>query len=313
MLIHPFLFVFNVTIQELMNDLKDIHERLTQVKLDVTRFEYDCNLKSEEILTQNRSIERLVKENSFLRERGEFMSKELDCALSEMKTREKDHLSIKEEYLSQIAYLKDKVAAISEERKKLEESLSDEIKILEERNQRLNRQVKERQNELLILSKDMDAMAREKSTLQEKLEQKEEEIRRCAIKNDVLSARMREIVVKQTEAETIIEELRSEIQVLTDDKLGEEEEASSTSESAKRRIPEPLEDKNVDVAHLQQKTPEIEKSNQSVAPMTQGEHRFLAESVPLKNEKSALVLARAYEIVQGIKEARRLAESNDSG
>jgi chromosome segregation ATPase len=300
-------------IQELIRDLKDIHERLSQVKLDVTRLEYDCNIKSEEILTQNRSIERLVKENSFLRERGEFMSKELDCALSEMKTREKDHLSIKEEYLSQIACLKDKVSAISEERKKLEESLCDEIKILEERNQRLHRQVKERQNELLVLSKDMDAMAREKYSLQEKMAQQEEEIRRYGIKNEVLSVRMREIVVQQTEAEAIIEELKSEIQVLTDEKLGVEEEATSTVESRTKPIKEPLEDKLSEETQLPGKSSAVEKSYSSVLQKTEddlAENRFLMESVPLEShlrkEKNALVWARAYQVVQGIKgEAKR--------
>jgi hypothetical protein len=307
-----FLPLFYVIIQELIRDLKDIHERLTQVKLDVTRLEYDCNIKSEEILTQNRSIERLVKENSFLRERGEFMSKELDCALSEIKTREKDHLSIKEEYLSQIAYLKDKVSAISEERKKLEESLCDEIKILEERNQRLNRQVKERQSELLVLSKDMDAMAREKYSLEEKMAQQEEEIRRYGIKNDVLSVRMREIVVQQTEAEAIIEELKSEIQVLTDEKLGVEEGATSTVETRTKSIKEPLEDKKSE-ATLLGKSSAIEKSYSSDLPKKVGdlaEKRFLMESPRFEShtrkEKNALVLARAYQVVQGIKgEAKR--------
>ncbi len=65
--------------------------------------------------------------------------------------------------------------------------MCDEIKILEERNQRLNRQVKERQNELWVISKDMDATAREKYSLQEEMAKQEEEIRRWCIKNDVLS------------------------------------------------------------------------------------------------------------------------------
>lgn len=269
---------------------------------------------------QKRSIERLSKENSFLRERGEFMSKELDSALSEMKTRENDHARVQEEHLCQISSLKEKIAFVSEERKQLENSLGCEIRSLEESNQKLNRQVKVSHKEISALAAELEAMRSEKSSLQEKTAMQEEEIKRCGMKNDVLSAQIREITVKQTEAEATIEGLKSEIKVLTVDKRRMEEETTLTVESLRKQMKEAADEKKSIVTQLQGKISKMEESYQSALQKMEGD---LAEKISLiaslqfesnlRKEKNALVLARAYKVVKGIKgEPTSLDASNDA-
>mmetsp|Transcript_20806 Transcript_20806/g.29673 ORF Transcript_20806/g.29673 Transcript_20806/m.29673 type:complete len:654 (-) Transcript_20806:111-2072(-) len=304
-----------IRVDELQQDLNTSGYREMQLESDVRKLQQECNAKVEEVFSQKRYIERLVKESTGARERCDFLSKELDAMLNEMKTRESDYSRIQDDHAQLVSSLKEKNSLLTEEKKQQEYTFGREIKTLEECNTKLVCQIDDINKELSCLIKQLETMTSEKALLQDKLALKEEDVRRNGIKNDALTLELRTAALKQSEAEATIEQLRSEILTLREERFKAEVENSSVVESLRKQVQNAVEEKQSTETQLHKEISELRDSNKNVLQKMQAdlaEKNSMIASLQLESnmrkEKNALILSRAYQVVHGIKDKSALLD-----
>lgn len=273
------------------------------------KLQQECNSKLEEVFSQKRYIERLVKESASARERCDFLGKELDVILNEMKTREIDYSRIQDDHAQQVSSLKEKNKLLTEEKKHQEYTLRREVTTLEDCNMKLRCQIDDINKQLSSLMKQLETMTSERTLLRDELFLKEEDIRRNGIKNDALTLELQTAALKQSEAEATVEHLRSEILTLREERLKAEAENASVVESLRKQVQSTIEEKQSIETQLLKEISEMRDSNTNVLQKMEAdlaEKDSIIASLQLESnmrkEKNALILSRAYQVVHGIKD-----------